>query len=108
MSNNLLKIQLTYLKELYGQLPEDLMKSLPAIRENNFFHFKAFGEPCCISPKNISLDGEMITGPIGILKALYARNAKEEAVQLNPLKSFKQIKGSMAYQSAFASRSEKV
>ena len=107
MSDNLLKIQLAYLKELYDQLPQDLEKSLPAIRENDVFHFKAFGEPCSISPKGISLGGEMTTGPIGILIALYARNARKEAFQLNPLKSFKQIKGSMAYQSAFTSRSEK-
>lgn len=107
MSNNLLKIQLTYLKELYDQLPEDLEKSLPAIRENDIFHFKAFGAPCSISSKGISLDGEMITGPTGILIALYARNARKVDFQLNPLKSFKQIKGSMAYQSAFTSRSEK-
>lgn len=106
MSDNLLKIQLSYLKELYDQLPEDLEKVLPAIRENDVFYFKAFGESCSISPKGISLDGEMITGPIGILIALYAHNARKEAVQLNPLKSFKQIKGSMAYQSAFTVRSE--
>jgi len=106
VSDNLLKIQLSYLKELYDQLPEDLEKVLPAIRENDVFYFKAFGESCSISPKGISLDGEMITGPIGILIALYAHNARKEAVQLNPLKSFKQIKGSMAYQSAFTVRSE--
>lgn len=85
MSENMLKIQLTYLKELYDQLPEDLEKSLPAIRENNVFHLKVFGEPCSITPKGISLDREMNTGPIGILIALYARNARKEAVQLNPL-----------------------
>ena len=106
MSENMLKVQLNYLKELYDQLPEDLEKSLPAIRENDVFHFKAFGEPCSISPKGIGIGGEMTTGPVGILIALYARNARKEAVQLNPLKSFKQIKGSMAYQSAFNVRSE--
>ena len=106
MSDNLLKVQLTYLKELYDQLPEDLEKSLPAIRENEVFHLKAFGESWRISPKGISIGGEMTTGPVGILIALYARNARKEAVQLNPLKSFKQIKSSMAYQSAFNVRSE--
>ncbi len=106
MSDNLLKIQLSYLKELYDQLPEDLEKALPAIRENDVFYFKAFAESCSISPKGISLGGGMITGPIGILIALYAHNARKEAVQLNPIKSFKQIKGSMAYQSAFTVRSE--
>ena len=106
MGKNLLRVQLAYLKELYDQLPEDLEKSLPATRENNVFHLKAFGEPCSITPEGISLDREMNSGPIGILIALYARNARKEGVQLNPLKSFKQIKGSMAYQSAFAVRSE--
>lgn len=41
MSDNFRKIQLTYLRELYSHLPEDLEQSLPAIREKDVFHFKA-------------------------------------------------------------------
>ncbi|UCG63848.1 MAG: DUF3786 domain-containing protein [Deltaproteobacteria bacterium] len=107
MDDKLLKIQLAYLKELYRHLPEDLEQSLPAIWENDVFTFKAFGEPCSIRPEGITLGGEPLTGPKGILVALYARNARREPVLLNPLKSFKEIKGSMPYQGAFTIRSEK-
>ena len=107
MDDKLLKIQLAYLNELYRHLPEDLEQSLPAIRENDVFTFKAFGEPCSIRPKGITLGGEPLTGPKGILIALYARNARREPVLLNPLKSFKETKGSMPYQGAFTIRSEK-
>ncbi len=107
MDDKFLKIQLAYLKELYDQLPENLEQSLPAIRENDVFTFKAFGEPCSIKPEGITLGGQTLAGPRGILIALYARNARREPVLLNPLKSFKQIKGSMPYQGAFTIRSEK-
>ena len=107
MDDKLLKIQLAYLKELYRHFPEDLEQSLPAIRENDVFTFKAFGEPCSIRPEGITLGGEPLTGPKGILVAIYARNARREPVLLNPLKSFKEIKGSMPYQGAFTIRSEK-
>jgi hypothetical protein len=107
MSTNLLEIQMSYLKELYDLLPEDLEQCLPAIRENDLFHFKAFGEPCSISPNGITLGGKKLTDAKGILISLYARHANKETVQLKPLKSFKQIKGSMPYQSTFTVRSEK-
>ena len=107
MDDKFLKIQLAYLDDLYRHLPEDLEHSLPAIKENNVFTFKAFGEPCSIRPEGITLGAEPLTGPRGILIALYARNARSEPVQYNPLKSFKEIKGSMPYQGAFTIRSEK-
>lgn len=106
MDDKFLKIQLAYLEELYRHLPEDLEQSLPAIRETDIFTFKAFGEPCSIRPEGITLGGQTLTGPRGILIALYARNARRERVQQNPLKSFKEIKGSMPYQGAFTIRSE--
>ena len=108
MNSNLLKIQLAYLRELYDQLPEDLEQSLPAEKKDDVFHFKAFGEPCCVGPHAITLKGETLTDPRGILVALYARNARKESVRLKPLKSFKQIKGSMPYQSAFRIRAEEM
>jgi len=102
-----LKIQLTYLRELYRHLPEYLEQCLPAIREKDVFSFSAFGEPCIIRPEGITLGGKPLTGPKGILIALYARNARREPVQHNPLKSFKEIKDSMPYQGAFTTRSER-
>lgn len=107
MDGKFLDIQRAYLKELYDHLPEELDQFLPATRANDVFTFKAFGEPCSMSPTGITLGGKSLTDPRGILIALYARNARREAVQLDPLKSFKEVKGSTPYQSAFATRAEK-
>ena len=107
MGGNLLNIQLTYLRDLYSQMPEDLELSLLAIRENQAFHFRAFGEPCSINSQGITLGVKKLSGPRGILIALYAYHTRNEAVQIKPLKSFKQIKGSLPYHKAFTFRSEK-
>ena len=107
MSDNFLKIQRAYLKELYDHRPQEMEQLLPASREKDVFSFKAFGEPCAIRPDGITLSGEVITGPKGILIALYARNARKEPVQLDPFKSFRDLKGSMPYQGAFALRAER-
>lgn len=107
MTGQFLEIQRNYLKELYKQFPEDLKDRMLATRENDAFYFKAFGEPCCLSPRGIFLSGERVTGPLGVLIALYALNAQKEAVQLYPLQSFQQIMGSRTYRSASNTFSEK-
>jgi len=107
MSDRLLNIQLTYVRELYARLPDDLERSLSAVREGNVFHFKAFGQPCTITPEGIILSGELLTGGMGIIIALYARYASHDAVQLSPPKAFAQIKGSQPHQGAFRTRSER-
>jgi len=107
MSDRLLNIQLTYVRELYARLPDDLERSLSAVREGNVFHFKAFGQPCTITPEGIILSGELLTGGMGIIIALYARYAPHDAVQLSPPKAFAQIKGSQPHQGAFRTRSER-
>lgn len=106
MKSNLLKIQKDYLRELFDQPVVDLEQSIPAKRKGETFHFKAFGEPCSVSPDGITLKGELLTDPRGILIALYFRNTSRETVQLDPVKSFKQIEGSMPYESAFRIRAE--
>lgn len=107
MADTLLKTQMNYLAELYDRLPEAFEQWLPANREDDVFHLKAFGEPCSISRQGITLGGEKLADAKGILISLYARHARKESVQLKPLKSFKQIKGSMPYQGAFTTHSEK-
>ena len=107
MGDNFLKIQRAYLKELYDHLPQDMEQLLPASREKDTFSFKAFGELCTITPDGITVGGEVLTGPTGILIALYARHARKEPVQLEPFKSFRDLKGSMPYQGAFALRAER-
>ena len=49
----------------------------------------------------------MLAGPTGILIALYARYARKEPVQLEPFRSFRDLKGSMPYQGAFGLRAER-
>ena len=106
MSDTFLKIQLTYIRELYAQLPDDLDRSLHAEREHDVFHFKAFGQHCSIAPDGIILGGERLTGPMGVLIALYARHARRDEVLLEPPKAFAQMNGSLPYQGAFRIRSE--
>lgn len=106
MSERLLHIQLTYLRELYARLPDDLDRCLHAVRKDDSFHFKAFAQPCTITSEGILLSGELLTGGMGIIIALYARYATREEVQLFPPKAFAQIKGSQPHQGAFRNRSE--
>jgi hypothetical protein len=75
--------------------------ALPARRQGDCFHFQAFGEPCELHPQEIILGGERLTGPEGILIALYASQVSNEQIVLRPLKAFKQFPGSMGYQGAF-------
>jgi hypothetical protein len=106
VSDRLLKIQLTYVRELYAQLPDDLDRCLQAVRKDNIFCFKAFGQPCTITPEGILLSGKLLTGGLGIIIALYARYASRDEVRLSPPKAFAQIKGSRPHQGAFRVRSE--
>jgi hypothetical protein len=107
MADQFLETQMNYLKELYKQCPDDLEDRMLATRKNDAFYFQAFGEPCCLSSEGIFLNGEKVTGPVGVLIALYALNVHNDAVQLYPLNSFQQIMGSRAYRSASNSFSEK-
>ena len=106
VSDRLLEIQLEYIRELYTRLPDDLDSALLAVREDKVFRFKAFGRPCAITPEGIRLSGQMLTGGMGIIIALYARHACRDEVQLSPPKAFAQIEGSRPHQEAFRARTE--
>jgi hypothetical protein len=108
MSTNYQKIIGENLLRIYSNLPEVLEKALPARREGNRFYFRAFGEDCCLGPKQITLSGRPETGPKGLLISLYATHVNDELLKLEPLKSFKDLPGSMPYQGAFTVNSEKV
>lgn len=49
-----------------------------------------------------------VEAPRGLLVSLYAINTNPEPIQLEPLKSFKDLPGSMPYQGAFRVNSEQV
>jgi len=61
-----------------------------------------------MGPDEITLGGEPAQGAEGILTALYACRVPDRDVRLHPLKSFKELPGSMPYQVAFAANSERV
>ncbi len=108
MPQNFLQIQKEYLQKVWLRQPKELEETLPAHHEGDCFRFQAFGELCELYPQEIILGGKPLTGPEGILIALYALHVQEEEPQLHPLKSFKQFPGGMGYQGAFVTNSEKI
>ena len=108
MSENFLQIQREYLQKVWSRQPKELEETLPAHHEGDCFRFRAFGKFCELYPQESILGGKPLTGPEGILIALYALHAQKEEPQLHPLKSFKQFPGGMGYQGAFVTNSEKI
>jgi hypothetical protein len=106
MPQNFLAIQKGYLEQVWSRPLEELEIALPARRQGGCFRFQAFGEPCELCPQEIILSGQQLTGPEGILIALYASCVPNEDLQLHPLKSFKELPESMPYQGAFTTRAE--
>ena len=106
MSQNFLAIQKDYLERAWSRRPEELEIALPGQRQGDSFHFQAFGEPCELYREEIILGGRRLTGPEGILIALYANQVPNEPLQFHPLKSFKELPESMPYQGAFATHAE--
>jgi hypothetical protein len=108
MNQNFLAIQKEYLQKAWSRPLEELEATIPARRQGDCFHFQAFGEPCELHPQEIILGGERLSGPEGILIAMYASYVPNERLQLHPLKSFKQLPESMPYQGAFAANAEQI
>jgi len=107
MPQNFLQIQKEYLQKVWLRQPKELEEALPGPLEGDCFCFRAFGEFCELYPQEIKLGGKLLTGPEGILIALYALHAQKEEPQLLPLKSFKQFPGGMAYYGTFSANAEK-
>ena len=108
MTDNYLKLARANLERLYGHLPGDLEKTLPAMKDGTTYSFTAFGKTCVISPDGITLDGIEPAGVIGILLSLYALNATTDLPVLEPLRAFKEFPDSAPYVSAFASHTEQI
>lgn len=108
MSENFLQIQKEYLEKVWARASQELKESLPARFRDGCFYFQAFGEPCELYPREILLGGQLLTGPEGILIALYALHVQKEEPQLRSLKSFKQFPGGMGYQATFVKNAEKI
>jgi len=108
MTDNYLKLARANLDRLYGNLPGDLEKHLPADKNGQTYSFTAFGQACVISPDGITLGGMEPPGIIGILLSLYALHAISELPLLEPFRAFKEFSDSMPYVGAFASHTEQI
>ena len=108
MSNNYAKIVADNLKRLYGNLPKDLVRTLPGDQDGDRFVFEAFGERCEIRPEGIFLGDVQQTGVIGILISLYALHAQTDSIVLEPLKAFKDFPNSMPYAVAFITHTQQI
>jgi hypothetical protein len=108
MGDNYAKIVQDNLKRLYGNLPKDLARALPAQQDGKNFLFEAFGENCEIRPEGIFLGQVRQAGVVGILISLYALNANLETCLTAPLKSFKDFPNSMPYAGAFVTHTQQI
>jgi len=108
MSQNYLKIRNDYLKKAWDRSPEVLSGCLPAELAAAGLRFQAFGEDCLLTEAKITLTGTAANGPEGLLIALYASAVPDLPVQLDSLKSFKELPNSMPYQGAFAANAEQI
>jgi len=108
MTDNYLKLARANLERLYGNLPGDLEKRLPAEKDGQTYSFTAFGQACVISPDGITLGDLEPPGIIGILLSLYALNAISELPLLEPFRAFKEFPDSAPYVGAFASHTEQI
>ncbi len=108
MSQNYLQIRNDYLAEAWARSPAEQAVCLPAELRLDGLLFRAFGEECRLAEREITLAGQAATGPEGLLIALYASLVPDRPVELQPLKSFKDLPHSLPYQGAFAVNAEGV
>ncbi len=108
MSQNYLQIRDDYLQQAWARSAEVLSACLPAELTAVGLRFRAFGEECLLSGEEITLAGEAAPGPEGLLIALYASSVPDLPVQLDSLRSFKELPNSMPYQNAFAANAEHI
>ncbi len=106
MSQSYLEIRNAYLEKAWSKSFSELKDSLGAEGEGDCLHFMAFGELCEVREHEVTIAGCSATGPEGLLVAMYAHFAQPVAAVVQPLKSFKELPGSMPYQGAFHSHAE--
>ena len=108
MVSNYKKIITENIERTYSAESKDLEKTIPALKKENRFLFRAFGENCYLGPEGITLSGKPAEGPRGLLVSLYANHANLDPIQLEPFGSFKDLPGSMPYHGAFTANSERI
>ena len=108
MSANYQAIIQDNVNALFKDTGRDIEKALGAARNGDEILLKAFGGQCSITPEGISLDGEPLTGPSGVVVSLYALHAKELPLKETPFKAFKEMDDSMPYAGAFTTHTENI
>lgn len=106
MTTHYEKLILANLREAFTASPADLQERIPAGKEGAAYHFRAFGEDCCVTQESVRFSGRPDTGPKGLLVSLYARHAGPESIQMEPFKAFRDLPNSMPYHGAFSANSE--
>ena len=96
------------ISRLFSQAPSDLPIRLGAKEEGDCFSFQALGEACRLCPSGITLSGNPVGDPRGLIISLYALHAVSDPMIPEPFKSFKDLPNSMPYQGAFSANSERV
>jgi len=86
----------------------EMEKALGAEKKGDGFFLTAFGECCLIRPYEILISNKKDTGPMALIISIYAFNAPDEEISLEPFISFKDIPGSMPYHGAFHANTERV
>ncbi len=106
MTDRYAAIRDEYLKKAWSRSLGELERALPAVPADGGLQFRAFGEDCLLRPDGIKLGAEDAGGPTGLLIAMYASHVIDEPLQLQPLKAFKELPGSMPYHGAYAANAE--
>ena len=108
MNSNYQQIIEDHLERLFANPMEGLERALPAHRKGDSYHFRSFGEECCLRLNGITLSDKPETGPKGLLISLYATHVSHDTIQLEPFKAFKDLPDSMPYHGAFTMNSEQI
>lgn len=95
------------LEQIYRD-SDGLDKRLPALKRGKQFHFRAFGEECCLDPVGVTFSEDPDSGPRALLVTLYALHASREPLRLEPYKAFKDLPNTAPYHGAFAANSERI
>ncbi len=106
MDSNYAKIIRDNLLRALSQDPRGLEKRLGAQKQQDTYLFRAFGKDCILSANEIILDGSLEFGPVGVVISLYALNASNEDIRLEPFRAFKDLPNSIPYQGAFRANAE--
>jgi hypothetical protein len=106
MTSNYAAIIQQNLETLFSKDLDERGRAMDARHREGLLIMPAFARHCRYTREGIFLDDTAETGPVGIILSLYALHATEEAMQVEPFQSFKEIPDSMPYQGAFRNRTE--